>query len=934
MMIGSQEREMSAPMFMDNRFFEELSRPDLAQLQDVVEHFEAAWRSGQEPAIDDYLPEDSALRLALLVELVHADLEWRLRCGLPASVGSYLQAYPELKEDSDTILDLLGLEQALRSPSPGLLPGSGRDHLPSLERDQSSPAPAGASAANGCLSRRASPRMGRFEILDLLGSGAFATVYKARDTRLKRCVALKVLRHSALVTPVERERFLHEARSAAQVCHPHIVAIHDAGEFEGVCYLVSELIDGVTLAERLKAGPLSPRQAADLAAAVAETLHYAHQRGVIHRDIKPSNILIDTADHPHVTDFGLAKREGGESTLAQEGDLIGTPAYMSPEQARGEAHRVDARSDVYSLGAVLYQMLTGEAPFRGNVRMLLAQVVDEEPRSLRRLNDQVPRDLENICLKAMAKEPRARYATAGALAEDLHAFLAARPVQARPIGPMSRFARWCRRKPILTGLAAALIVVVVSGATAATWQWRRAERHLVEAETQRERADQQRASAEQSFALAHQLVGDLAELRDHPALRRTYGTEPLRAELARKVADYYEDFVKQRGSDPTLRHQVAGAYRQIGHYYQLELGTSEKGTEALEKAAVVYEKLIAEHPDVPTYRREQIEIYVTLIPRLRLKGHMDRARHFIDLAANRLDALSVEDADSSTDRIVAQNHHLLGEYYREAGALDKARAEHEKACANWQELYGRTADFTYLRLLASDRAMLARAWDELGNSHMALRWSQDATKLMLELLERFPLDQEYQEFLATRYHVTGNIYSDLNQLEEAVRSYRQALPIREKLAQANPNNADRWSNISGTSAGLGEVLEQLDRHDEALAAFQEAVANLKIYLTKTPMTLKQRRRLSTCHHCVARIERKLGRHREAEAVLLECKALWPNVPAALYHIAWELGQCATSGLERHKPFTREQEAERKHCAGLAMQVLREALACSFGRMWP
>jgi WD40 repeat protein len=318
-------------------------------------------------------------------------------------------------------------------------------------------------ATQAWLPEEAPRRLGKFELLEQLGVGSFGTVYKARDTELDRLVAIKIPRAGSLARTEDMDRFLREAKSSAQLKHLGIVALYDAGTVAGTCYLVSEFIQGATLAQRLTARGFGFRQAAELIAAVADALHYAHERGVIHRDIKPSNIMLDLEGRPHLMDFGLAKRAADQVTMTLEGQVLGTPAYMAPEQARGEVSKVDTRSDVYSLGVILYELLTGELPFRGQARMLLVQVMQDEPRPPRRLNDRIPRDLETVCLKAMAKEPARRYPSARDLADDLRRWLKGEPVQAQPIGRVEKVGRWCRRNPALAASVAGVLLALAVG---------------------------------------------------------------------------------------------------------------------------------------------------------------------------------------------------------------------------------------------------------------------------------------------------------------------------------------------------------------------------------------------------------------------------------------------------------------------------------------
>src|SRR5438552_4956184 len=332
------------------------------------------------------------------------------------------------------------------------------------------------SDANPGLQIKKAPRpskmltdFGDYELLKEIGRGGQGVVYRARQKSLNRTVALKVIGLGHWATEAHLKRFRREAESAASLEHPCIVPIYEVGEREGTCYFSMGFIEGDQLDEVVRREPMAPRRAAELIAKVARTVHYAHEHHILHRDIKPGNILLDQQGEPHLTDFGLARLVETESTVTRTLEVLGTPSYMAPEQAVGNNAQVTSATDVYGLGAVFYQLLTGHPPFAGGttyetIRLLL----DTEPRQPRILNPKIDRDLSTICLKCLEKDPRRRYSSALALSEDLERWLKHEPIAARPISAPARIWRWSRRNPKLVATGVAGLVL----GAAAIWLFR------------------------------------------------------------------------------------------------------------------------------------------------------------------------------------------------------------------------------------------------------------------------------------------------------------------------------------------------------------------------------------------------------------------------------------------------------------------------------
>jgi WD40 repeat protein len=399
-------------------------------------------------------------------------------------------------------------ESHMASATPTIPPAVPASEQPTLSHAGAAPTPAAPPG---------SAAMPGYEILRELGRGGMGVVYQARHVQLNRVVALKMNLAGGHAGQPDLARFKTEAEAVARLQHPNIVQIFEVGEHAGLPFFSLEFCGGGSLERKLGGTPLPPQEAAALVETLARAVHAAHQKGVIHRDLKPANVLLAEDGTPKITDFGLAKRLDADAGQTRTGAVLGTPSYMAPEQAGGRTQELGPACDVYALGAVLYECLTGRPPFKAATTLeTLKQVVSDEPAPPRRLQSGTPRDLETICLKCLEKSPGRRYATARELAEDLSRFRAGEPVRARAVGPLERAAKWARRKPALaaayTLLAAALVLGLGGGG--ATWLWLRAEGARGEARKAQGDAEKARDDLKGSLAREVTLKGEVEKARD------------------------------------------------------------------------------------------------------------------------------------------------------------------------------------------------------------------------------------------------------------------------------------------------------------------------------------------------------------------------------------------------------------------------------------
>jgi tetratricopeptide (TPR) repeat protein/tRNA A-37 threonylcarbamoyl transferase component Bud32 len=867
-----------------------LDRPILPLL---VAHQGRCWRQGQRIPVEDYLARQPGLRAdaEVVLDLIYHEVVLREEAGESPRLEEYLRRFPHLDRQLRIQFEVEGAIQ----PSAPSLAGA-----------------ATAVTAGGPrpLAWAVRPAIPGYELLGELGRGGMGVVYKVRQVRLNRVAALKMILAGELAGPEDATRFLGEAEAVARLHHPNIVQVFACGDHDGHPYFEMEYVAGGSLADRLEGTPWEARDAARLVETLAGALHEVHRLGVVHRDLKPANVLIADDGTPKVADFGLAKWLDVESGLTRTDHVLGSPSYMAPEQAEGKAGVVGPAADVYSLGAVLYELLTGRPPFRAATALeTLEQVRSAEPVAPRRLRPKLPRDLETVCLKCLRKEPARRYDSAAGLAEDLRRFGAGEPVRARPVGALERAWRWCRREPTQAALSAALTAALVVGFLGVVSQWRRAQGHLdvvlhqraqLEDDIRREiaarraleeaNAREQEASrrAQQRFQLGMEAVDGYSALARDDELRKDPRLEGLRKRLLGAALRFYTELQKSLEADPTARagSQLSDAYDQVARLHE-EMGAKQEAVEAHQRGLALRETLATAEP-----------------------------------------------ADQRLQAALARSLVWTGRALREANRQGEAARSVERALAIEEVLVrDHPTDAQYKGELAWCLHVLGQIRSQMGQADEAARILERAVALREAMARSKPLNARLQSFLAECQTDLGAAYDDAGRPEEALRWIGRAATTHNKVFRMHPEDVQYRDLLARCLATLGALLHRAGRPG-AERPLDRSVAICEGLVRDHPTSVPCQNDLVFGYVIRATIRAASGRRDEALTDIQKAEQIVERLtevsPLTLYNLACAYAQCSVAGGRGEWAHSPAERAEREACGDRAMRAMRRATASDSG----
>ncbi len=736
-------------------------------------------------------------------------------------------------------------------------------------------------------------RLGHYEVHELIGRGGMAIVLKAFDEKLQRVVAIKVMAPQLAASALARQRFRREAQAAAAVRNEHIVAIYAVEEAEGLPYLVMEYVAGGSLQDRLgRSEPLELKHILSIGVQAAAGLAAAHALGLVHRDIKPSNILLENGASVKIVDFGLA-RTVDDGSVSQTGVIAGTPQYMAPEQARGDAF--DHRADVYSLGATLYELLTRQPPFAsGTPQQLLRQVAHDEPPRPRRINKAIPREVETIVLKAMAKEARDRYGTAQELAEDIGRFLEDKPIVAKRPALLKRLQKWARRHKAMVASVAVVAAVALLAGIVLAWRETQWANEAYEAALKQLNTEEQGRAAEthQRLRAEGNLRGAL-DVLDQIYLRvaeKEFLRDPQREkddrELLTQALSFYEAFARENSAAPAARVEVGRAYHRVAEIRRA-LGQYLEARPAFGRAIAVREQLSAEFPTRADYKDQLAESHNGLGTVLRRVGHDQEAekayRKALELRSELAEAdATVPDFQSNVAASLSNLAVLLtdrGQATDACQVLEQA-IRHQRAALQVQPRH-----LLYREFLSNHYGALSMNLRALGKQEWARQAIGEAVTLLDELAAEFRDHPRYHAALASRQIDLGSSLADWGERAAADKILRRARDTLHRLVAQYPVVPLYRSQLAlnyGSSAGL---LAGADERAAAAEHFREAIDLLARLVNDFPQVPEYRQQLAMKHHNFGVALRRLGdppgasRHlHQAIELRAQLVAEFPKVP--------------------------------------------------------
>jgi serine/threonine-protein kinase len=662
-----------------------------------------------------------------------------------------------------------------------------------------------------------------YAIVGELGRGAMGVVYKARQLALNRWVALKMVLAGAHAGEVQLTRFRTEAEAVAGLQHPNIVQIYEIGSHDGLPYLSLEFVDGGSLSDKVHRQPQPPREAAHLVETLARAMAYAHERGIIHRDLKPANVLLTANAIPKITDFGLAKRLEQDSSQTKSGSLIGTPNYMAPEQARGETRNIGPAADIYALGALLYELLTGRPPFQApSTAETLVLVTRDDPAPPSRLQRGIARDLEVICLKCLRKEPVDRYASAQQLAEDLKRWLTGEPILARPISRPERFWRWCKRNPGLAAAAAAVFLLLLVVSIGSTWAALaiRKERNL--AVQAREEAVRNETIANEQADLALQTLNMLTT-KVQRRLYRQAGLQDLKRDLLQTAMAGLRRVADQISLQGRKQRNISDAYLQMG-ILATESGDSEQAYAYFERCRDLMRAGLEHEPHNDRWKTRLAEAYLNLGElSVQARRDMKKALECYEEALKlRKEIIATPDEERERENkklppelwlvpfLLKLN---LSEAYTRVGLTHYFMGDSEKAEAP----------------ILESLAIRQRLVTEVLGGEAA--WTLSATPMTmgnpLAVVTSTPwmitLASEQRQHLARNYHLLAEIYYHSRNLEKSRDYYGRCVGIREAALKQDPQDFRLRADLAQFYGYYGNMQMGLGSPQDALALFDRSI---------------------------------------------------------------------------------------------------------------